>query len=200
MAKLALNKAALNRQKTQLAAFERFLPSLDLKRRQLLAERAKAIHALHEEQAVLAAVQQRVARELPMLANYEVDLTDLVTLRAVQMGEDNIVGVRLPLLERADITVQDYALLGKPHWVDSVAARLVEALTQQLRIQIAKQRLELLEQAVRRITQRVNLFDKVLIPKARSQIRRIQVHLADAERAAVVRAKLAKRKHGGAPS
>ncbi|MEM6429093.1 MAG: V-type ATP synthase subunit D, partial [Deinococcota bacterium] len=49
--------------------------------------------------------------------------------------------------------------------------------------------------AVKRTTQRVNLFDKVLIPNAQETIRRIQIFLADADRAAVVRAKLAKQKH-----
>jgi len=38
----------------------------------------------------------------------------------------------------------------------------------------------------------VNLFEKVLIPQARENISRIQIHLADAERAAVVRSKIMK--------
>ena len=48
--------------------------------------------------------------------------------------------------------------------------------------------------AVRKVTQRVNLFDKVLIPRARKHIERIRIHLSDAERAAVVRSKIAKGK------
>ena len=44
------------------------------------------------------------------------------------------------------------------------------------------------------MTQRFNLFDKVLIPRARDNIRRIAIYLADAERAAVVNSKIAKRK------
>ena len=48
---------------------------------------------------------------------------------------------------------------------------------------------------MRKVTQRVNLFEKVLIPRTREQIRRIRIYLSDAERAAVVRSKIAKRKH-----
>jgi V/A-type H+-transporting ATPase subunit D len=44
------------------------------------------------------------------------------------------------------------------------------------------------------VTQRVNLFEKVLIPRARKSIQRIRVYLSDEERAAVVRSKIAKRK------
>ena len=49
--------------------------------------------------------------------------------------------------------------------------------------------------AVRRITQRVNLFEKILIPNAQKNIQRIRIFLGDAERSAVVRSKLAKAKH-----
>ena len=42
MARLALNKSSLSKLTRQLGTFERFLPSLDLKRKQLMAERAKA--------------------------------------------------------------------------------------------------------------------------------------------------------------
>jgi V/A-type H+-transporting ATPase subunit D len=60
--------------------------------------------------------------------------------------------------------------------------------------EVARVRVSKLEYAVKRTTQRVNLFDKVLIPQAEDTIRRIQIFLADADRAAVVRAKLAKQK------
>ena len=42
------------------------------------------------------------------------------------------------------------------------------------------------------MTQRTNLFEKILIPRARENIRKIQIHLADADRAAVVRSKITK--------
>ncbi len=47
---------------------------------------------------------------------------------------------------------------------------------------------------MRTVTQRVNLFDKVLIPQTRENIKRIRIALSDAERAAVVRSKIAKKK------
>jgi V/A-type H+-transporting ATPase subunit D len=47
---------------------------------------------------------------------------------------------------------------------------------------------------LRRVTQRVNLFEKILIPTAHSNIQRIRIYLGEAERAAVVTSKLAKSK------
>ena len=54
MARLALNKASLSQQMRQLRTFERYLPSLDLKRRQLMAERRR------EQAAMNRTLQQTV--------------------------------------------------------------------------------------------------------------------------------------------
>jgi V/A-type H+-transporting ATPase subunit D len=67
-------------------------------------------------------------------------------------------------------------------------------MEQTIRIQVARRRVDALEQAERIVTQRYNLFDKVLIPRARQNIRNISIYLADAERAGVVNSKIAKRK------
>jgi len=91
--------------------------------------------------------------------------------------------------------VRPYALLGKPHWVDAVAEVLHDMLELRIRVKIEERRVALLEAAVKTITQRVNLFDKVLIPNTRKNIKKIKIFLADAEKAAVVRSKISKRKH-----
>ena len=82
-----------------------------------------------------------------------------------------------------------------PFWVDALAVAVQKAVSLRLAQQVRKERVRRLEEAVRRTTQRVNLFEKVLIPTARENIRRITVFLADAERAAVVRSKIAKARH-----
>ena len=63
-----------------------------------------------------------------------------------------------------------------------------------LQNQVEQQRVETLGDAVKKVTQRVNLFDKVLIPKAQQDIRKIRIYLSDQERAGVVRAKSTKQK------
>jgi V/A-type H+-transporting ATPase subunit D len=63
-----------------------------------------------------------------------------------------------------------------------------------MQLQIDSRRLEILEKAVKKITQRVNLFDKVLIPRAQKNIKKIHIFLSDTERARVVRAKITKQK------
>jgi len=64
-----------------------------------------------------------------------------------------------------------------------------------LAVQVETERVRRLERADRRITQRINLFEKILIPGAQENIRRIRIFLGDAEMAAVVRSKIAKGIH-----
>jgi V/A-type H+-transporting ATPase subunit D len=194
MARLALNKSSLSKLTRQLGTFERFLPSLDLKRKQLMAERARAQAAVQRTGQEMAALRERVASRLPMLSNREIELADLVRLTALRLGEDNVVGTRLPVLQGVEVQRRDYGYLEKPHWVDLLGDELARMLELHARLAVERRRAALLEEAVRKVTQRVNLFEKVLIPRAREHIRKIRIYLSDAERAAVVRSKIAKRK------
>jgi len=195
MARLALNKSSLSKLTRQLGTFERFLPSLDLKRKQLMAERARAQAALQRTGQTMEELRAIVAAQLPMLASRDIELTDLVRLKAVRLGEENVVGTRLPVLEAVELERREYGYLGMPQWVDRLSDELARMLELHVRRALEQRRLALLEEAVRKVTQRVNLFEKVLIPRTREHIRRIRIYLSDAERAAVVRSKIAKRKH-----
>jgi V/A-type H+-transporting ATPase subunit D len=194
MARLALNKASLSKQTRQLNTFERFLPSLDLKRRQLMAERARERTAMARTRQASEELRETVAAQIPMLANREIDLSDLVKVKAVRLGERNVVGTRLPTLEGIDVQVREYGYLTKPHWVDRLVDELSRMLELQVQLAVQERSAALLDEAVSKVTQRVNLFEKVLIPRARANIKKIRIYLGDAERAAVVRSKLAKRK------
>jgi V/A-type H+-transporting ATPase subunit D len=195
MARIALSKSAQQRERQNLQMYQRFLPSLDLKRRQLMGEQTRAQEALSQAQIQVASLMSDIAGNIPMLANQGIDLEALVGIDSVQLGEENVVGVRLPVLEKVNTRVRDYSLMAKPHWVDAVSDRLVQFLELKIQIQAHVERVCLLDHAIRRTTQRVNLFDKVLIPGARRHIKRIQIFLADTERAAVVRSKIAKRRN-----
>jgi len=194
MPRLALNKTSLTRESRQLDTFERFLPSLDLKRRQLIAERNKARRDVVATTQDIEGLERSSGQKLPMAADARLDLNGLVTVRNVEIGQENLVGLRLPVLADVSLDRVEFAFLARPHWVDALADLLEELLRMRVRLQVKVRRLEILEGAVKKITQRVNLFDKVLIPKTRNNIRRIRIKLSDAEKAAVVNAKIAKRK------
>ncbi|MBW2721362.1 MAG: V-type ATP synthase subunit D, partial [Deltaproteobacteria bacterium] len=167
----------------------------DLKRMQLTAELKRAQEQLAKDEAEVEGLKPRAAEQLPMLTNEEIDVSGLVQVDSVQVGEENVVGVKLPVLEEIQCTVREYSMLAKPHWVDVLVDLLKQMAELQVRVKVAAERVRRLEQAVRRTTQRVNLFDKILIPTTKKNIKRIQIFLGDTERAAVVRSKIAKARH-----
>ncbi|MHC4401478.1 MAG: V-type ATP synthase subunit D [Planctomycetota bacterium] len=194
---LALNKSSLKHQRDQLKMFRRFLPSLDLKRQQLLS-------ALKEARGETAAVEREIEelsgsleRLVPLLGSSTLagrNLASLVRVREVRIEEENLAGVRVPVARNVDVETAEYSTLATPFWVDSLVENLQKMATLRVRLEVQRLRLAELEVASRRITQRVNLFEKVLIPGAEKNIQRIRVFLSDEERAAVVRSKIAKGK------
>jgi V/A-type H+-transporting ATPase subunit D len=194
MAKLKLSKHALHEQQEQLKLYQRLLPSLDLKRRQLSMEVKNAQEDYAAAQAAVDALETRIGEELPMLADKDFRLGGLVQLKTYNVIEQNVVGVKLPFLDSIDCTVANYSLLATLPWVDILVQRLKDATEQRMRVEIAGERRRILQVAVRRITQRVNLFEKILIPTAKQNIQKIRIFLGDAERASVITSKLAKKK------
>jgi V/A-type H+/Na+-transporting ATPase subunit D len=194
MARLSLSKTQLAKENTNLAMYRRYLPSLDLKRRQLTAERNKTQARIAEIEAQIERRVGTIGEEIPMLANKDIDLKGLVTLKALKIGDRNVVGLRLPSLVEIEVDAAVYGYLVRPHWVDLVAERLKEVLRLRAEAQVTQRQVALLDAAVTKVTQRVNLFDRVLIPHTRANIRRIDIALGDRERSAVVNAKIAKHK------
>jgi V/A-type H+-transporting ATPase subunit D len=198
MSKLRLNKSTLSQVKGQLKLYRQSLPALDLKRRQLMAEKAKEERARAELIAAIAACEAKIGETLPMLAYSPIPLEEMVKIATCEVGEENIVGVRLPVLKNFTVEVTPYSYFLVPHWVDGYVALMRERLELEVKRRISDQRMAKLAKAVTRVTQRVNLFEHVLIPEAKNNIRRIGIFLADNERAGVVRSKLAKNKQSAA--
>lgn len=194
----AMNKSVLARRRRELEVYGRVLPSLDLKRRQLAAMLLSERQALAEARAALTAALESAARRLPMLAgghdllrqHFQSPLLDVAG-----QADERLLGLALPPLPAPDMPrwqALDHGLLGTPAWLDLAGQALNELATLALQILARQGRISRLETAVRRTLQRVNLFEKVLIPKARADIHTIRIFLADAERAAIVRAKRAR--------
>ena len=194
MATIALSKSSLQQQRDRLRLFERFLPSLELKRQQLTAEYKKAMQVLAEAQQGADQASRSLSALLPILGSSSMKLSGLVRIRRIDIVEEDVLGLRLPTLRDVEFDTSDYSLLATPFWVDDLVTCLKEVATHRIRLQVYHERVARMQGAVRRVTQRVNLFEKVLIPNAQQNIARIQIFLSDVERAAVVTSKIAKGK------
>ncbi len=194
MAKQSISKSALKKNRDQLRLLERFLPSLDLKRQQLLTEQKKAQQQLITIQEQLETATQPLDWIFKLLSAWNLDLEGLVTVDSVVIEEENIVGARLPIAREVKFKTADYSILATPFWIDQLIEYVQRLATIRIHIQIATERVQRLNLQVRRITQRVNLFEKRLIPEARANIKWIQIGLGEQERSAVVRSKISKKK------
>ena len=191
---VALSKSSLQQQREKLRLFERFLPSLELKRQQLMAEYKKALEALAEAERGADKASRSLAGLLPILGSTPMNLSGLVSVRRVDITDEHLLGLRLPMLRAVEFDEKPYSILSTPFWLDELVACIKDVATYRLRLQVYRARVSRMEGAVRRVSQRVNLFEKVLIPNARRDIARIRIFLSDIERAAVVTSKIAKAK------
>ena len=82
---------------------------------------------------------------------------------AFELRDENVVGVRLPRLERIECEIADYSLLARPAWVDLLVDRLKQVAEERTKLLVLDERTRILEKQVRRVTQRVNLFEQILI-------------------------------------
>jgi V/A-type H+-transporting ATPase subunit D len=195
----ALNKTTLKQTRDELKTYKKFLPSLDLKRQQLLAALKVARAELAESDAAYTELEALVSRTYPLLGSSTMrtrNLEKLIRVQEVEIVEENLVGTRLPVAKAVRFTLAEYSRMVMPFWVDLLVDNLRKIAEQKILLQVRQQRVRLLEHAARRITQRVNLFEKVLIPQSEAGIRKIVIFLSDQERAAVVRSKIAKNKAG----
>ena len=80
MPRLSFSKAALHKEGAQLKRFKQYLPSLDLKRQQLVVERAKALTQLSDTQNQIERCYALVKEKLPMLSSEHIDMNSLVTV------------------------------------------------------------------------------------------------------------------------
>lgn len=192
MARMSINKSVLHKRRHQLNNYLKALPSLDLKRKQLTAELNRTRKQLEQSVEIIVKTAREAAKNNPMLAYTAIDLDNLVTVKRVHIKEKNLLGTKVPELQQLEFAVREYGILSKPHWVDAAVASLHVLIRMDVEKRILEEKRNCLERAVKRAIQRVNLLDKLLIPKAQAEIKAISVALADAERSAVVRSKIAK--------
>lgn len=190
-----LGKGDLQKEKLQLKLYKKLLPSLDLKRTQLTAEYSRMKLEMANLQKEVDETMADALEKLPMLANRDVNLHGLVKINSLVIDEQSVMGVKVPKLKEVIFDVKEYAMLATPSWIESYILHLKKVITAKMRVKLASVSAEKLKGAVRRITQHVNLFEKILIPTAQKNIRKIQILLGEAERSAVVRSKLAKALH-----
>ena len=201
MAKIKLTKNEQKKQKDSLKQFTRYLPTLQLKMQQLQTVIRQSYAEIEELK-----VKQKEAVEgmKSWIAVYgensswseERSISHLVKVKEVKKTKGNIAGVEVPVFQSLVFEDVPYDLRVYPLWVDKAIVALGEIARYDALIETLKERIRLLDKELRTTTQRVNLFEKVKIPEAKENIRKIGIYLQDQQTSAVVRGKIAKKKLG----
>ncbi|MBO6001532.1 MAG: V-type ATP synthase subunit D [Spirochaetales bacterium] len=194
-----LTKNEQKKQKDQLKQYQRYLPTLLLKKQQLQMVirqiEAELADYKAQQEALVNGVQDWIAvfgENRTFDRNRRLDR--LVKTDKVIRKEGNIAGVTIPIFENLTFKDIKYRVEDYPLWVDKAVVLLKESARITAMMRTLEMQVELLGKELRTTSQRVNLFEKVKIPETKENIRRIGIYIGDQQTAAVVRGKIAKKK------
>lgn len=195
MAEIKLTKNELRAQQNKLNQLNKYLPTLQLKKAMLQVEvlEARAEIALCEE-SFRRARQEVDQYSLLLTDKNSIDVTQGAKVAKINKRYENVAGIEIPYFESVVFEEFSYNLFDTPAWVDTVIVGLKDITSAHIRIQIAQEKKAALENELRMVSIRVNLFEKILIPRAKGNIKKIKVFLGDQQLAAVSQAKVAKSK------
>lgn len=194
MAKIKLTKNEQKAQKDALKMYQRYLPTLTLKKQQLQTEIRTIDARAKEVRAKRVALEKEFQAWIAVFGEEDAFKPGMVTVKNIKKSTGNIAGVEIPVYEGADFGRGDYDLFETPLWIDLAADRMEKALSLDLEADVLDEQVRLLSAELRTTTQRVNLFEKVMIPETKANIKKISVYLGDQQVAAVVRSKISKKK------
>jgi V/A-type H+-transporting ATPase subunit D len=193
MAKIKLTKNELKKQKDSLKMYQRYLPTLMLKKQQLQAEiriTEIRIKELHEEKERL---DELFKSWIAVFGEKGIFTPDILSITRIKTAQGNIAGVPIPIFEGAEFETVPYDLARTPLWLDLAVEKLKQAFLIDLETEVVDEQRRRLDHELRVTTQRVNLFEKIKIPETKVNIKKIGVYLGDQQTSAVVRGKIAKR-------
>lgn len=193
--KIKFTRTELKQQRDALARFRRYLPTLKLKQQQVQSSIVQTREIFREKEAALNSTQKTISAYDGLFNDVAgVNFTKLATPDSVDKSRHSIAGVYVPRFEAISFPKADFSLFATATWVDRALADLKKLNQEKAELDILQECLDLLEAELKKVMQRVNLFEKVMIPNTLENIRRIRIALGDQMTAGVARAKIAKAK------
>jgi V/A-type H+/Na+-transporting ATPase subunit D len=193
MAKLKHTKNELKKQRDSLKRFERYLPTLILKKQQLQMEVRNLEHRIAEKEHQMDALKSELTSWVRIISE-EPDPSLYISIDEVKRSSGNIAGVTIPIFEGVAFKKVRPDLFETPLWLDDAIKMIEQLVTLRMEIVTLQESLRLISAELRTTSQRVNLFEKVKIPEASENIRVIRIYLGDQQTSEVARSKIAKSK------
>lgn len=172
------NKTSLQSLEKNLKMRVRALPTLKNKESALRVEVKKAkdeIRGLDEQ------LEKSIAAYDQMLSLWGEFDTSLLHVDDVKMSVKKIAGVRVPVLDEIVYSTKPFSVFSSPKWFADGFTQLKELAQLGIEQEFCREKLNLLEYARKKSTQKVNLFEKVQIPGYEDAIRKIKRFMEDEE-------------------
>lgn len=176
--KFHYNKTSLQELQKQLKVRINALPTLKNKESALRVEvkRAKTDAAFHDE-----ALNNKLREYDDYLRLWTEFKPGLVGIKDVHLKVKKIAGVKTPVLEGIDFSVSEFSIFKSPGWFLDGIELIKELAKIGIDREIFIRKMELLENARKKTTQKVNLYEKVQIPGYDAAILKIKRFMEDEE-------------------
>jgi V/A-type H+-transporting ATPase subunit D len=195
MAKIRFTKNALREEQKRLNQLESYLPTLQLKKKLLQVQVTNTEMRIKELLRELEKQRSDVEEFSHLLTDKtNSDILKYVEIEHVEKSYENIAGVEIPEFESVSFRDESYFLFDTPIWMDVVLEKLRDLVSKRQNIFVEEEKKRALLKELKEVSIRVNLFEKILIPRALQNIKKIKIFLGDQELAAVSQAKVAKKK------
>lgn len=178
MIQFQFNKTSLQQLEKQLKVRVRALPTIKNKESALRMEVKKAKQDVIRLNELL---EEKILQYENMIILWGEFNTSLIKVTDVRLSVKKVAGVKIPLLDGVDYSIEKFSLFNNPQWfLDGI--ELVKQLAQiGIEQEFFTQKMLLFEHARKKTTQKVNLFEKVQVPGYEDAIRKIKRFMEDEE-------------------
>jgi len=176
--KFQYNKTSLQQLEKQLKMRERSLPTIKSKESALRVEVKKTKDEVKKLELQL---ENEIKSYENMVALWNEFDASLIEVEDVSLQSKKIAGVVVPLLEDISFKIGQYSIFNSPAWYTDGIVLLKSLARIGIEAEFSQMKLELLEHARKKTTQKVNLFEKVQIPGYADAIRKIKRYMEDEE-------------------
>ena len=176
--KFQYNKTSQQQLEKQLKVRERALPTIKSKESAL---RLEVKRTKDEVNSLELQLEEEIRSYENMVALWNEFNPSLINVKDVTLSTRKTAGVLIPVLNEIEFEVGRYSLFNSPAWFADGIELLKTLARTGIEAEFSGMKLELLEHARKKTTQKVNLFEKVQIPGYKDAIRKVKRFMEDEE-------------------
>ena len=176
--KFQYNKTSMQRLEKELRIRVNALPTLKNKEAAL---RVEVKRAKEEAEKLDKELKEKTQEYQYMNKLWDEFDRDLIRVKNIELDTKKIAGVETPVFKDANFEIKDFSIYNRPHWYLDGLDIIKELTKLALEREVYFRKMNMLNYARKKTTQKVNLYEKVQIPDYQNAIRKIKRFLEDEE-------------------